>query len=457
MILSRLPAISKAALNGYRFSRRAWKDTEYLRIMQEKALRKAVWTAYHETDFFNKKYKKHGVRPQDIQTLQDLPKLPIITKKELVEHFEQAVPKSLNKKNAFLLETSGSTGQPVQVYKDYMWIAHGFGFGLQMLKLHKMGLPKAAFVLDIDSISSIENTAGRYLKFFTKKALIFSVEQDVRHIMEQLESADIRYIATYTGFMRELAFLKKNGMGKKLRLKKIGLTGEILDDYTRKYIEDAFECPCFSSYVSTEAGPIAIECEYKKMHINSDLLAVEIVDDEGKPLPAGKDGNIVLTSHDGGYGTPIIRYSGCSDIGQILEESCRCGMHTPIMGPIKGRTVDVIRLPDGRIFHAFAMTIPMLQIQRQYGDDLIRQYQIVQHQLDQVTINLILSKEKARSNGIFTELMETIRKVYSKKLGDEVLLNVVEVEKLICSTNQGMPNSLVVSNIVEKDGSFLRE
>ena len=443
----------RAALRGYMFSRRAWKSPEFLRRLQARALQRSVSIAYYQTDFYRERYKKHGVHPRDIRTLEDIHKLPVITKQDLIENFHAALPKPLNKNHAFLMGTSGSTGQPVEVYKDYTWLAHFIGCGFRIIRLHKVGMSKQgiAFILDLNPSPSIEKIIQKYLKLFPGIALIIPVGQDIVQTMRQLEKANVRYIVTYSGVMRELATLRKDGMGKNLNIIKVGLTGEILDEYTREYIEAAFGCSCYSYYISTEAGAIAIECENKKMHINSDSLMVEILDENGDPLPAGEEGNIVLTCYDGGYGSPIIRYSGCSDVGQILSEGCGCGLNTPVMGPVKGRIVDSIHLPDGRIYHAFSMTIPMEKIQRKYGKERICQYQIVQHELDLVTISLVRNREKAGASDSLSNLMEIIERTYQIQLGPDMNITVQEVETLPKGSNTGMPTPLVLSHIVRKD------
>jgi len=445
--------IGRAALRGYRFSRRAWKSPEFLRRLQARALQRSVSIAYYQTDFYRERYEKHGVHPRDIRTLEDIHKLPIITKQDLIENFHAALPKPLNKKYAFFMGTSGSTGQPVEVYKDYTWLAHFIGYGFRIMRLHKVGMSKLriAFILDLNPSPSIENTIQKYLKLFPRIALIIPVEQDIVQTMRQLEKANVSYIVTYSGMMRELATLRRDGMGKNLNIIKVGLTGEILDEYTREHIEAAFGCSCYSSYISTEAGAIAIECENKKMHINSDSLMVEILDENGDPLPAGEEGNIILTCYDGGYGSPIIRYSGCSDVGQILSEGCGCGLNTPVMGPVKGRIVDSIHLPDGRIYHAFSMTDPMWEIQRDHGNGRIRQYQIVQHELNVIIISVVRNEEKTMSGDSLADIMEIIKRTYEAKLGDEMKVLVQEVKELPSGNNAGMPTPLVLSHIARKD------
>jgi|GEM_PF-3680757 len=451
MDFSQIGSNVKSAYNGYKYSKRAWESPGFLRKLQNNYLRKTVQNAYELTDFYKKKFDRHGVSPKDIKSVEDLHKLPIITKNDFIKNSHLAIPKSLDRKKAVCMGTSGSTGQPLQVYKDHIWRAHFIGYLFRMRKLHKMGMPKAAFIADIGSSSSIETKTYNYMKLITANRIaIINVDQDINKIMLLLEKADVRYIATYTTVMRELAFLRNNGMGKKLNLIKIGLTGEILDDFTREYIEKAFGCACYSSYISTEAGAIAIECENKKMHVNSDSVMLEVVDDNGNVLPYGKDGNIILTCIDGGYSTPVIRYSGCADAGHLLPEKCTCGMNTPVIGPIKGRIADSIHLPDGRIYHSFTMTIPMEKILKGLGKNLIRQYQIVQEKLDKVSISLVKNQKNQPSDEDFNKVMQSIKQTYQDQLGSGIDISVNQFPQLPKGNNVGMPTPLVVS-MINKD------
>jgi len=437
----------RALFKGYSFSKNVFKSPKALKKLQNRRLHNLVSTAYLQTEFYREKYDRHGVHPDDIQTVEDLSKLPIVTKDELTSHFEATIPTPLNREKALLMGTSGSTGRPLQVYKDDLWLAHFFGFGLMMRRHHKMGMPRVAFILDVGSQGSIENYTLAYAKYFSKLAMVLPVELDIVEMMEQLEKSNINYIATYTGIMRELATLKNNGMGQNLNLKKIGLSGEILDDYTREHVENTFGCPCYSAYVSTEGGPIAVECKNKKMHIYSDATIMEIVDEQGKPVPKGQDGRVVLTNPIKGYSTPIIRYSGCADVGRLLEEDCDCGVNTPIIGPIQGRVTDSIHLPNGKIYHAFSMTIPMEKIQKQYARNRIRQYQIVQHELNSIIISIVRNKEKAKPDDTLEDIMDVIKKRYQEQLGKEMNLAIREVKEIPKGNNPGMPTPLVISKM----------
>ena len=449
-MLKKITAVGKAGIKAFSIYKRSWKSPEDIKKIQDRAINKAVSIAYNHTGFYREKYKSYGVHPDDIRSVDDLPKLPVITKQELIDNFESSIPKPINRDMAFFMGTSGTTGQALHIYKDYKWLAYGFTFAIRMFKLHKLGLfPKTAFIYDAASKTGIEKNMDQYFKYFTCAPLLIPVDQDIKKIMRQLEGSGINYLATYTGVMRELATLKKNGIGQDLNLIKVGLSGELLDDYTRHHIEEAFNCECFSAYITTEGGPIAFECPNKKMHINSDFVVPEIVDEKGNPLPPGMDGLILLTCCDGSYSTPIIRYSGCADISQIITDKCTCGINTPILGTIKGRAVDSIKLPDGKVFHAFSMTVPMEKIQRDYCNGRMRRYQIIQHALDQITISIVRNAEKTSPDDNLNDLKKMIKDIYQEKLGSAVKINVREIkfDELKKTGSEGMPTPLVLSEL----------
>ena len=446
MNFNKILAYGNAARKGLPISRSAWKSPTDIRRMQNEAIHKAVSIAYYHTEFYRKKYDAAGVHPDDIRSLEDLPKLPITTKQELIDNFDAAIPAPMNRDLSFLMGTSGTTGQAIQIYKDQIWLAHAFGFTLRMRRLHDMGIPKAAFIYDANAENNIETQMEIFLKYFSRHALQISVETEVGEIMTMLENSKVNYIATYPSMMRELARLRRDGRGQNLRIKKVGVSGELLDDFSRRYIEEAFDCECYNAYISTEGGPVALECPHKKMHLNSDFVNVEIVDQQGRPRPVGEDGLILVTCYDTGYGTPIIRYNGCADIGQISDETCSCGQNTPIMGPIKGRSVESIRLPDGRVYHAFSMTIPMEKIQLEFGKGRLRTYQIWQSDPATVSISLIRNEAKTAPDDDLADLLTVVREKYGKQLGSDITLTVKEVkyEDLQKVDNIGMPTPLVL-------------
>lgn len=447
MEFDRVKFLVKIFFNGYRYARRTYSSRENLRAVENEALRRAIHIAYHETDFYRERFDRAGIKPGDIRTIEDLSLIPITTKKDLADNFAALIPRSMDKNRSYLLRTSGSTGNPIQVYKDEGWVTHVVASAIRLIKMHTTVFPKTALILDSKSRGAYEKHSVNFYKYIGARISIISVQQDIEKIMTDLEICRPDYIVTYTGVMRELARLRKAGRGRQLRLRKVALTGEILDDFTRAYIEDAFDCLCYSTYISTEGGPMASECVNKKLHANIDANTLEIVDSQGQPVKKGEDGFVVMTCHDGGHGTPVIRYSGCADMSRWTDETCDCGYQTPILSSIRGRADDAIHLPDGRVCHAFNMTIPMEKIQRGNQGELIRQYQIVQHDFDRIDISLV---RNADAHELPEDLLHQIGRVYQEQLGPLVNISVKEVPSISRSSSSVARAPLVLSRIARE-------
>src|SRR6202011_632640 len=109
-----------------------------------------------------------------------------------------------------------------------------------------------------------------------------------------------------------------------------------------------------------DSGFIAHECPRGGMHIMADAMIVEIVDDQGRALPAGTVGQIVVTdlySHE----VPFLRYV-TGDLGSIARGRCGCGRGLPMLQSVEGRSNDSIVTPDGRTMNALAMVYPLREL-----------------------------------------------------------------------------------------------
>jgi phenylacetate-CoA ligase len=101
-------------------------------------------------------------------------------------------------------------------------------------------------------------------------------------------------------------------------------------------------------YAVTEAGPVAFECPDSPgdYHLNDDVQIVEIVDEMGHRVPDGETGEVVLTPLTL-LSEPLLRYR-VGDLAARRPYRCRCGRGLALLGPVEGRTRQIIRTPDGR-------------------------------------------------------------------------------------------------------------
>ena len=142
-------------------------------------------------------------------------------------------------------------------------------------------------------------------------------------------------------------------------LKTILLSGDVADEALVAELEKNFGCRVFRHYGSTETGlGGAVECGQRLWpHLRDDLW-VEIVDEEGRPLPDGP-GEIVITPLTR-RGMPLLRYRS-GDEGELLNEACPCGSLMPRL-KVFGRLADRFRLPGGRLLRASDFEAPLLAL-----------------------------------------------------------------------------------------------
>jgi phenylacetate-coenzyme A ligase PaaK-like adenylate-forming protein len=121
--------------------------------------------------------------------------------------------------------------------------------------------------------------------------------------------------------------------------------GEVLTDDVRERIVAAFDSEPFNGYGTTEVGYVAVECDrHAGLHVFEDQVLIEIVDDEYRPVPAGRPGTRLLVTNLFNRTQPLIRYE-LDDLVTASPEPCPCGRPFPLLKTIEGRSDDILELP----------------------------------------------------------------------------------------------------------------
>jgi len=180
----------------------------------------------------------------------------------------------------------------------------------------------------------------------------------------------------------------------------------VLYPEVRARIEEVFRAPVFNRYGSREVGDIACNCvKNQGLHIIPNIHYIEILDKQGKEVKTGVRGEIAVTILTN-YTMPLIRYK-IGDRGILSEKECSCGRGFPLLEKVEGRVRSMFRnkqrdLIDSGVF-----------IRLFYFRDNIKQFQVIQESLDQITINLVL-KDKQKLKVVekdFREISEVIKPI----------------------------------------------
>jgi phenylacetate-CoA ligase len=200
--------------------------------------------------------------------------------------------------------------------------------------------------------------------------------------------------------------------------KGIVTSAETLYPHQRETIESVFGCRIFNRYGCREAGNIAQECEeHNGLHIFSEHVVVEVVDEKGDPAPPGEPGEIVVTKLDN-YVFPFIRYR-IGDIGVLSERRCPCGRNLPMLESVEGRVFDIIVGTNGNHLSGTFWTILL----REYVSG-ISKFQVIQEEYGKILLKL-----EAGSGFSEKEKEKLISKI-RERCGEDMNVEIETVEEI---------------------------
>ena len=333
---------------------------EAVRTMQSEKLIKQVRHVYNHVPYYRDLMDKKGVRPDDIRTIDDLGKLPFLSKADLRETYPYgmlAVPLS---DCVRIQSTSGTTGKRVIAYytqhdidlweeccaraivaaggtrEDVVQVCYGYGLFTGGSGLHGGSHKVGSLTLPMSS-----GNTDRQIQF-----------------MMDLKATILCCTPSYAAYIGES--LRDRGYKPEDNCLKAGIFGaEPWTEEMRRDIEKSLGIKAYDIYGLTEtSGPgVAFECsEQRGMHINEDHFAVEIIDpDTGEVLPDGEKGELVITSLDK-EAFPLLRYR-TRDICVLTREKCPCGRTHVRMSKPLGRSDDMLIIRGVNVFPSQIETV----------------------------------------------------------------------------------------------------
>lgn len=324
--------------------------------LQLSRLKETVSRVYEKVPYYRAKMDEAGVKPEDVQTLADLKKLPFTTKQDMRDSYPFGLFAVDKEKLVRIHASSGTTGKPTVVgytredldtwtdcvariacmggasEKDVAQICFGYGMFTGALGLH-YGLEKIGAAIVPSSTGNSEKQI-MYMQDFQTSLLV----------------------ATPSYALRLAEVARGMGVDPKRDLHvRIALVGsELLTDAMREEMHAVWgeDVKITSNYGMSELmGPgVSGEClEFCGMHINEDYFIPEIIDSEtGEVLPAGEKGELVITCIKK-EGLPLIRYR-TKDITRLFYEPCACGRTTCRMENLSGRSDDMLKIRGVNVF-----------------------------------------------------------------------------------------------------------
>lgn len=402
-----------------------WLPQKEIERLQKRNLRALLRHAYETVPYYRRVFRKRGLSLSDIKSVDDLVKLPILTKEDVRKNFGDLVSRGFPTSRLFPYY-SGGTGSPIKFYitgeqlswevaaefRAYGWADYMLGDRCFMI----WGSPA--------DLSRYRSTIRRFTKtlerIITVDGYVMSEEVLSRfaYLLRKFNPEIIRGYATSVYMMAK--YLLESGIDY-VRPRSVITSAETLFDFRRKTIEEAFGCPVFDYYGSREVGAIAAECEeHCGYHISAENVVMEFIRD-GEHVAAGERGVVLVTSLRN-FAMPFIRYN-IEDVGRPSDEVCGCGRGLPLMSSIEGRVSEFMAVYDKRL----GRVIPV----RPAGPGVIgmallhvplESYRVIQESLDRVVIKAVKGRGYSQKHTDF--LVKYVRKF----LGDSITLEVEFVD-----------------------------
>jgi phenylacetate-CoA ligase len=385
-----------------------------IRQIQLNKLRNIIKTAYDDIPFYRNLYKKYGIHPNHIDLPKDINFLPIITKPIVHRNYSQLVNNNIKKRVSKEL-TSGSSGDPITVLKHREKSGYGRAvmFRCYMQYGIDIGHKQARFWgVPISSRDSLKEKCKDMIVNRIRLSAFDIHDNSMHSFTDKLLRFQPRYFYGYPSVLHKYAtWIFENNIDiNLLNLNAIITTGEILYPFQRKTIHRVFGCPVVNEYGSTEVGLIAFECKKGKMHVNSDHVYLESVNDNNTLEP----GDMIVTELNNQF-NPLIRFK-IGDRGSISEKGCDCGINFPVISSIAGRDSTFIVTPDGRYINDAILEYAFAQ-----G---IKKFRAVQKYRDAIDIKIVKTKD------LTDRVMEEYNKKLVKSLGDSMRINYEFVSEI---------------------------
>jgi len=363
-----------------------WWSPEQFRELQNTKLRALVKYAYENVPYYQRLFTERGLTDNDIQTVDDLQKLPVLTKDIIRRNFSDLKATDRQKRRPFLNATSGSTGEPLKYYIDMEvtsinWAGTFRGWEWAGYKPGDKRATLAGSSLVPDSSPSLV----KRLRWLGERDRPFSaVHMDDKRMAlyaEKIAAYKPRFLRGYPSAIYTFASYFQKTNDTTIRPAAIFTTAEMLLPQYREVIEKQFGCRVFDQYSCYDGGAQAMECsEHSGFHISAEKVIMEFVDEDKKPAPSGCSGEILATDlHN--YTMPLIRYA-VGDKGTLSARQCPCGRGLPLMESLEGRTTDLIVFSNGVTLLGPALTLV-------FKDCHIKQYQVIQEAKDKLVIKVI--------------------------------------------------------------------
>lgn len=361
-----------------------WWSWEQHRCYQLQQLQLLLQHAYENVPYYRRVMREAKIEPKDFNSLEDLQKLPFLTKELVCRHKEELIAENMYRRKV-ATNTGGSTGKPLEFYwergrtrsleRAFMWRQWswaGFRYGDRTCVLRGQTVKEGLWHYDPIDKHLFVNSYNLS-------------DSNCELIVNKLRKFKPVSIQAYPSTLTILAgWMKRRDEAPIESVKVLLCSSENLYPIQKQLFQEVFKARVYSWYGHGESCCLAGYCEKQDYyHVYSEYGYVELIDHNGNIIPwePGKRGEIVGTSFINNT-MPFIRYR-TGDIAVVGPASCACGRNYRLLAKIEGRKQEYIVTSDGRAialtgavfgqhWHAFAKIVQLQFVQDEPGKVIVK-------------------------------------------------------------------------------------
>ncbi len=377
-------------------------DIQDIKIFQEEKLQELLQYLESNSPFYQKLFKENNIQISDIQTLEDLQKIPTTSKNDIQQNNDDffCIPQN---QIVDYSTTSGTLGDPVTFGlsdKDLERLAYN-----EAISFACAGIQKGDVVQMITTIDKRFMAGLAYFLGLRKMgASVVRMGPGIPELQwDSIFRYQPKYLITVPSFLLKMIdYAEKHG----IEYKDSSVVGAICigesiknqdfsDNILSQKIKEKWNIQLYSTYASTEMSTAFTECEFQiGGHQHPELIITEILDDEGNAVKDGESGELTITTL-GVEALPLLRFK-TGDLVKAHYEPCQCGRKTMRLGPVVGRKQQMIKY-KGTTLYPPAMN----DILNDFEGILCYQIVIQSNEigLDEIIIKLSTEREEERFEG----------------------------------------------------------
>lgn len=359
---------------------------EKIQAYQQRKLRSMIRYCWKYVPYYRSRWSSVISGPDEIRTIEDLTRLPILTKDEVREQLE-ALTSTASWVRKYPARTGGSTGKPVifrmtnydeqlswaQMYLGWSWAGYRPGDPFLAVGGESIGV----------GLSDKRSRRDRVMNRWVTSGSNLTLER-TRALTQSAHFPHIRMIYGYPNSIRELCeHLATLGV-RPASLQGVVCTAEVMRPEVRKRISEVLGVSrVLDQYGLNDGGLHACEGpDQDGLHLSFHRGILEVLDDRNRQINALKQSGRAIATTLTNLAMPFVRYETGDTVHWHSREPSASGVRLPRIGPVEGRTGDVIYLPSGRSIPMPGLTLVMRWL------DGLRSYQFIQTDPRSVTVRL---------------------------------------------------------------------